>query len=227
MNQLPEKPVTLADVLGIFFNGRSGKYLVLGDKSHGVDSLESIMNFVTAQSADLSAKIKKVHIVVEEKEGKVTKSGEKAIESLRKKGFQITYGENDETAPPLMLENFGTSSEERDNWMVNKRVPLFNEHCAEVAKSITGNQNDVLVVICCGTAHVGFCRRKDHSAQEDGLVKRLGAEAKGYALVDVYKSGAKYKPEPSDLVWDYAELDILKPIRNDDDNVTSSDDEDD
>lgn len=195
------------EVLDTFFRGLGDKYLVLGDPRHGGTSLETLVEYFKSkpfpQIEGSSGGFAIFYLIVESKEP-ISPTIKPEVDKLREKGFKIVPGETEETAP----EN------PTPEWVDDCRVPIANAYWATLAKELVGSSN--FVVICCGTSHVGSCQKNDGTIKEEGLVKRLGYQAHGYAVVYTDESGETYTPEKDSHTWTYDPIAVLEPLDEED-----------
>ena len=194
------------EVLDAFFRGLEGKYLVLGDPRHGGTSLETLVAYFELKPfpkiEGSSGEFAVFYLIVESKEP-ISVTIKPEVDKLRERGFRIVAGENEDTAP----------SDPTPQWVDDCRVPVANTHWADLAKELVGSSN--FVVICCGTSHVGSCRKKDGTISENGLVVRLGDQAQGYAVVYTEEPEESYTPEKDSQTWTYDPLPVLEPLEED------------
>jgi hypothetical protein len=191
---------TATEVLGDFFQGLSGQYLVLGDPRHGATSAETIVKYVRRSGkwgTPAFGRVSTYFVLMEGyyEGGKILPVVEDVAKDLRSLGFVVVPAENSTVAP----ENPTTE------WVDNERVPVSNSHWVDLAGRLAGTGD--LVVICCGTSHVGRSWRIAGGKQEAGLMARLGG-APGYAVVS---DGSHYTPEKDSLTWKYDPLTVMKP----------------
>ena len=186
-------------VLDDFFRGLKGRYLILGDPRHGATSLELLAKYCIRKGMLINGAFGRLatHYVIIESLPEISPSIREEVDLLRNKGFAIIPGENNTTAP-----NAPTA-----DWVDDYRVSVANTYWASLAKSL-GDESD-MVIICCGTSHVGASMKKDGTLQEAGLVNRLNPDAEGYSVTF---DNETYTPEKDSPTWTYYPVRNIKPL---------------